>query len=133
MDVLSIEPTDNSPMVLLDPYALKFEISGASRPENAGKFYSNVISWLENFNNTSIWKKNTDGTSSLLSLNLKLEYFNSTSSKYLLDILKVICLVKEAGCKVSINWYYDVMDEDMKESGEEFSQLAEVPFQYISR
>jgi hypothetical protein len=133
MDVLSIEPTDNSPMILLDPHTLKFEISGESRPENAGKFYSNILSWLENFNKSAIWKTSTGEKISALSFDFKLEYFNSTSSKYLLDILKVICLIKESGCNVNINWYYDAMDEDMKESGEEFSQLIEVPFQYISR
>ena len=133
MDVLNIEPTDNSPLIILDPYALKFEISGESRPENAGKFYSPILSWLELFKSSAIWKSGTNASQKPLSLEIKLEYFNSTSSKYLLDVFKEICLIKEAGCNVNINWYYDAMDEDMKESGEEFSQLVEIPFQYFSR
>ena len=133
MDVLKIVPTDNSPMVLLDPHVLQFEISGESRPENAGKFYNNVISWLDLFHKNATWKKNDKVAALPLTINFKLDYFNSTSAKYLLDILKLIHNIKESGCVLNINWYYDEMDEDMKESGEEFSQLIEVPFQFISR
>jgi hypothetical protein len=131
MEKLDIEATDNSPKVILDPFSLRFEISGESRPENAGKFYEKITQWLEQFQTMHFWQQNKDTNPPMLTFTFKLEYFNSTSAKYLLDVLKFISLCREDGCKVTINWYYDSRDEDMKESGEEFSQLVEIPFEYI--
>jgi len=45
------------------------------------------------------------------------EYFNTSSSKCLYDILKQIAGLKVAGSEVEINWFYEDYDDDMRETG----------------
>ncbi|MBK8807982.1 MAG: DUF1987 family protein [Bacteroidales bacterium] len=56
-----------------------------------------------------------------LKINFELIYFNSASSKCLLDM--VILLKKLYSGKLNINWYYEEGDEDLLEAGEEFLML----------
>lgn len=131
MDALIIESTSKSPKIILDPINLKFEIAGESRPEHATKFYEPVISWLEKYHSILLWKKSQFGKSPHLTFTFYFSYFNSTSAKFIVDILKQLEAYSAGGCDVTIKWYYDKRDEDMKESGEELSALVDVPFQFI--
>jgi len=45
-----------------------------------------------------------------------------------LDILKTVASMKKAGGQVTINWYYDEDDEDMLESGENYQEIINIPF-----
>ena len=133
MDALIIDQTEFSPKVVLDPGNKRFEFSGESRPENAGKFYEPVVKWLEVFYKELNTLKTSGGTTYPITINFSLDYFNSTSAKHLLDVLKQLDLIKKAQIDVVIKWHYHEMDEDMKESGEEFSKLIEVPFEFVLR
>ena len=64
---------------------------------------------------------------------ISLDYFNSTSAKYLLDILKQLDNYYNEGYDVLIRWFYHEQDEDMRDSGEEFSKLINVPIEFVSR
>ncbi len=123
MSALILEATEFTPKVILDPGSNKYEISGESRPENSGKFYEPLIAWME---------QNLTSVKSGITFEFKFEYFNSSSAKYVLDILKQLNTCNSNGCPVKIKWSYDSLDEDMKESGEEFSKLIEVPFEFLS-
>ena len=132
MDKLSIRATEFTPEVILDPGANRFEISGESRPENAGKFYQPILEWLDQYYSLRYWQDNkftTQGTEPVFEF--KLEYFNSTSAKFILDILKKLETFKKDGLVFAINWYYEGQDLDMKESGEEFAKMTETPFQLL--
>ena len=133
MNPLIIEQSEFSPQVTLDPVNLKFQISGESRPENAGKFYEPIISWLEQYKSVLFWQKEKFGAPQKLDFIFKFEYFNSTSAKYILDLLKQIDLYHADGNEIRVQWYYDKLDEDMKDSGEEFSKLLNVPFDFIGQ
>ena len=56
----------------------------------------------------------------------KLEYFNTASSKLILDVLSAL----EDIDGTTIMWYFHEDDEDMEEAGEEFSELVEIPFEF---
>ena len=132
MKTLIIEPTEFSPSVLFDANNNKFKISGDSRPENAGKFYKPVIDWLEKYYSLRYWKdKRFDTKSAPVVFEFQLEYFNSTSAKFILDILKKIDEFRREKMHIVVKWYYDGPDTDMKESGEEFSKMAGFPFELI--
>ncbi len=132
MEILNIAPTENSPMVILDPFSLNFVIEGESRPENVGKFYEPIIQWLKQFHSVLFWQKSKYEASAKIVFDFKMNYFNSTSAKYLLDILRLIDMCHADGCSVVINWHYDQRDEDMKESGEEFAELIDADFQFVA-
>ena len=56
----------------------------------------------------------------------KLEYFNTASSKLILDLLTVLEDIEGA----KIHWYFYEDDEDMEEAGEEFSELVDLNFEF---
>lgn len=115
MNIIQIEGTEDTPAVILDKNNGVFELSGRSLPEDAAGFYQPIIDWLNEYSSQA--NPETEFV-------VKLEYFNTASSKLLLDVLT--CLEEISDAKVS--WYYYEDDEDMMEAGEEFSELVEVPF-----
>ncbi|HPD94389.1 MAG TPA: DUF1987 domain-containing protein [Tenuifilaceae bacterium] len=130
MEPLYIEPSEFTPRIFFDPASSVFEISGFSRPENVVGFYKPLIKWLEDFED-QVLSKNTEFTKSNLVVNLKLTYFNSASSKFLLDILMIFMKFHSKGNNVEINWFYDEDDDEIFESGEEISEMISFPFNFI--
>lgn len=119
MDVINIEGTEDTPKVLLDKGANTFEISGRSLPEDAAEFYQPILDWLEAYAGDSLPETN---------FIVKLEYFNTASSKLILDVLTKLEDIENA----KVSWYFYDDDEDMEEAGEEFSELIEVEFELIA-
>jgi hypothetical protein len=116
MNILNLEGTEDTPRILLDKGNGIFELSGRSLPEDAAEFYSPVFEWLDGYSASPNAK--TDFV-------FKLEYFNTASSKIILDILSRL----EDIAGTTIHWYYHEEDEDMQEAGEEFSELVELTFE----
>lgn len=132
MDALQLEPTDFTPKIILDPTALKFEIAGESRPENAGKFYQPILQWMEQYKSVLFWHKEKFGKPQPITFEFKFDYLNSVSAKYILDLFKQLDTYNSEGNPVTVKWYYDKRDEDMKSTGEEFADLLKVPFEFIA-
>ncbi len=131
MDSLIIEATEDSPKIVFDTTSNRFTISGESRPENAGKFYSPVINWIVKFEETLAIRKKEMKDESPLVFVFKLDYFNSTSAKYIMDILLVLKKFVDDGYKVNIEWHYDKRDDDMLDAGNEFSDTVDMKFDFI--
>jgi hypothetical protein len=131
MKPLIIKGTEYSPKIIFNPELLKFEISGESRPEDAGKLFGSVLRWLEEY----LAAKKTAKNSPRLKINFEfnLFYFNTVSAKYVLEILRILHLSFSEGSEIKVLWYYKVKDEDMKESGEEFAKLVNIPFEFIQQ
>ena len=122
MEKIHINRTKVSPEVLLDPSTGFAEISGESYPENSVSFYQPVMDWL-----TQLIQEKKE-----IDFHFKLDYFNTSSSKCILDILTKLEKYHGSGGKVSIKWHYNEDDDDMLEAGEDFSADLTVPFQMIS-
>ena len=131
MDSLIIEKTDDSPSVTLDTTTNNFIISGESRPENTGKFYAPIIEWINKYENILYFNKNESSKKSKLVFTFKLDYFNSTSSKYILDIIMILKNFVAKGYDVTIQWHYDKRDDDMLDAGNEFSDTVGLKFDFI--
>jgi len=125
MDSLRIEATEDSPFVNLDFAANKLLISGESRPENASKFYAPVLKWIGDM---EALLPNQKETSSFV---FKLDYFNSISAKYIMDIILVLKKYIDKGYKVNIEWHYDKRDDDMLDAGKEYADAAAIKFDFI--
>ena len=50
-----------------------------------------------------------------LNFDFKLSYFNTSSSKCLVDILDLLKKYQNDGGSVSVNWYYDDSEEELEE------------------
>ena len=132
MKPLILKGTDISPQVTLNPESMQFEISGESRPEDAGQFYGMILSWLEEFV-PSIKKSGSNQKSSPIKFKFNLIYFNTVSAKYVLEILTILYSGYSEGADIKVLWYYSEKDEDMKDSGEEFAKLVNLPFEFIQQ
>ncbi len=64
-------------------------------------------------------------------VSIQLEYFNTSSSKCILDVFKKLENLKKGKSDVVINWYYEEDDEDMLEAGEDYESIIKVPFKMI--
>ena len=62
-------------------------------------------------------------------VNVQLEYFNTSSSKCILDVFKKLETL--SGTEVKVNWYYEEDDEDMLEAGEDYQAIIDLPFKMI--
>ena len=125
MAKLDIESTEDTPRVIFDAEGNTFEISGRSLPEDAPSFYGPILDWLDEY-----YGGNPLPTSTF---DFKLEYFNTASSKLILDVLMKLEEHHTEGNNTVIRWHYDEDDEDMQEAGEEFADLVEVPFEHIEQ
>jgi hypothetical protein len=122
MESIIIESTDETPKVTLDKTKGIFQLEGRSLPEDVTTFYDPIISWIKTYTEEPL--ANTEFV-------FKMEYFNTASSKMILDILLALEEIKETGNAVKIKWYYRQDDEDMEEAGEEYAEIIEIPFENI--
>ena len=124
MAVLSLEGSPKTPGVLLDDSKGLLELTGRSIPENSIEFYKPILDWIEAYGASP--KSET-------CVNIKLEYFNTSSSKCILDVFKKLETVNGGGkTKITINWFYEEDDEDMQEAGEDYQSIIEIPFKIIA-
>ncbi|TRX71213.1 DUF1987 domain-containing protein [Carboxylicivirga sp. M1479] len=123
MEVINIAGTDDTPNVILDKDNNKFEISGRSLPEDVNMFYEPILEWIDAY---------SEAPADKTEFHFKLEYFNTASSKVILDILLKFEEIVENDNEVVIKWHYHEEEEDMLEAGEEYADIVEIPFDYIS-
>jgi hypothetical protein len=93
------------------------EIFGRSIPENPELIFRKLDEWIN-----SHFEKNP-----ALNVDIKLEYINSGSSKYLYEILKKLATHANSGKKVVLKWLYEEDDEAMLELGEHYRDTAGIP------
>jgi hypothetical protein len=122
METLKIESTEDSPQIVLDRASNILEICGRSLPEDVNTFYEPMMSWIEEYAKDPL---------DVTVFNFKLTYFNTASSKIILDILTQFEEMIEEGHEVMVRWHYPEEDEDMKEAGEEYSEMVDVPFEMV--
>lgn len=130
MKKLIIDQTSNSPRVILDPERKIFEIAGESRPPDVSAFYDEILNWMDDY---SIHLAKTKELDDPVVFNFDLEYFNSSSAKYILDFCKQVAGVKSKGKNIAVNWHYEEGDMDMLEVGREMSRMSKIPFDYIQK
>lgn len=121
MDNLFIENTKKTPKVSFS-YDGRIRISGRSTPEDASKFYDALYVWISEY-----CKK----PSEITTVDIELEYFNSGTSKSLLNILKELVNSITGRNNLVINWYYEEGDDDILERGEYYESILDVKFNYI--
>ena len=117
MENLHIEATKSTPTIDFDAQKAILNISGESYPENTTQFYAAVFEWLEKF-----FEEVDDQE---VTINIELIYFNSSSSKVLMDLFDMLEELSEDGKKIVVNWIYDEDNDASLEYGEEFAEDIE--------
>jgi hypothetical protein len=122
MEKYVIEGTPKTPSINFDLNSGVLEVKGRSIPENSIEFYKPLVDALDKY--ASMAKPAT-------TVNVQLEYFNTSSSKCILDVFKKLEGINKSGSAVTINWHYEEDDEDMLEAGEDYQAIINVPFKMI--
>ncbi len=119
MEHLQLEATPTSAYVDFNPTTGRIEMKGRSVPENPLEFFNPLTNWLETYHKE---------VAQPLSFDVKLEYFNTSSSKCLLDVFKKILLMHRSGIETEITWWCEEFDDDMVEAGEDYKEMLDMPF-----
>ena len=121
MELVSLDSTKKTPEVLLDPNG-KVRIGGRSIPEDASKFYDFILNWVIEYVTTP-----KDSTI----VDIELEYFNSGSAKFVMQILRELSELSTSGRDLKVNWYYEEGDDDILERGEYYSSILDMDINFI--
>ncbi len=124
MTNLIVEKTARTPHISFDSIKSILNVQGRSIPENSLQFYGVLFKWADNFYQDTAEYQN-------LEVVFKLEYFNTSSSKCILDFLRKLENLKKMGVKVKVCWFYDVRDEDMKEVGQDFKEILDLDIELL--
>ena len=87
MRALKLGQTDNTPLVELDLDSGKYLIKGESRPEDVSKFYAPVLQWFEDWGGQLYYRSQQFGKKEDHVVCFQFEYFNSSSAKYIMDLI----------------------------------------------
>ena len=119
MEDLKYEGSAKTPVVEFSSNGELF-LKGRSIPENSIEFYKPLIEWLESY---------SESPNSTTVLSVQLEYFNTSSSKCILDVFKKLESI--SGSEITVKWHYEEDDEDMLEAGEDYEAIIDLPFEMI--
>lgn len=124
MEPFYIKATDSTPEIHFDLDKNIFYIKGKSVFNDVDEFYNPVIDWLKNLEGKVL--------DSIL-FHFDLEYFNIISSKRILFVLYTLNELRNNGMDIKVSWSYSVEDEDMKEVGEDYACMVNLPFNFICK
>lgn len=118
-----LEATRTSPYIMLDSSQGKIEIKGSSSPDNPVQFYYPVIRKIKDL---------FIPVRGVINVDISMEYFNTSSSKCIFDLLRLLKKLDHPRRKVQINWHYEEEDDDMLETGEDYESLLGLTFHYVA-
>lgn len=121
METLLIDGTEETPQVEFNTETSVYSISGRSLPEDATKFYDQLVDWVKAF---------SEKPKSEFSLNINLDYFNSSSAKQLVELMILLEALDKKECKVKIIWLYEEEDELMETRGKEIESIIDLLFTF---
>lgn len=122
MERLHINTTSKTPKIDFNPLTGLFEISGVSLIENALDFYSPILNWLQ------VYLENPNPTTKFC---FKLHYSNTSSYKFIYDMLSLIKTQHAKKTILSVDWYYASDDYDMRSIGEDYQESLAVDFNFV--
>ncbi len=98
-------------------------LSGQSYLEDTSLFYSRLLEWLKEYCSKE----------KSIQFNIKLTYYNTSSSRSILDMLDVLKIYEEDGGDVEVNWFCREVDyEVVQEEVEDFMEESDLEINLIS-
>ncbi|MCF8381157.1 MAG: DUF1987 domain-containing protein [Bacteroidales bacterium] len=122
MEEYLLKKTFNTPEVHFIPSEGYLKIEGRSIPEDPNEFYDSIIKLLKEY------YKNPE---EITRCDIKLEYINSGSSKFMLELLRILKINYDQGKDCIVNWYYEEDDESIQELGMHYKSTIKLPMKLI--
>ena len=117
-----VKKTLNTPEVNLKSSEGVLRMEGRAIPEDPGQFFDEVLEHLTEYYNSP---------QPVTKCEFKLEYINSGSSKYLMDIFRFIKNNYDSGNNCHITWFFEEDDESIQELGLHYQNTIKVPFKLV--
>ncbi|MDX1651687.1 MAG: DUF1987 domain-containing protein [Brumimicrobium sp.] len=121
MENLELKATAKTPLISFSAETGKMIIQGRAIPDNSEDFWKPVLQWF--------YAYSTDPQPVTLMV-FDMEYFNISSSKPILFLLHKMNDLMEDGREVKIEWRYPKGDQDMLETGNDYSTMVKIPFTF---
>ena len=122
MEKLTREATAKTPEVCFDPVKGTLDIKGTSIPENSIQFYQPLDEWVAEF---------VKNPMPHTTITIKLQYFNSSTSMWLVHLLMKFKDVYAKDKNIVINWHFEKNDDECLDAGKAFEKSIHIPFNYI--
>jgi hypothetical protein len=122
MDDFYLKKTFNTPEVRFIPSEGYLKIEGRSIPEDPGEFFETIIEKLKVY---------YQDPRELTRIDIKLEYINSGSSKYLLELMRILKRNYDNGRDCVVHWFFEEDDESIQELGQHYQSTVQVPFKLV--
>ncbi|MCS6809125.1 MAG: DUF1987 domain-containing protein [Bacteroidota bacterium] len=119
MEALVIPATDNTPLIDFNPETGELWIIGESFPDLAHEFYRPVVEWFQTY---------VASTRGPIFLKFKFSYFNTSTSKYIINFFSLAEGAVAAGRSIEVEWYYPAHDDNIKQNGIELSDGFNIVF-----
>ena len=120
---LSVPGSQSTPSIRADWKAGVVVMSGESYPENSFELYDQLIQWISSYLNSSEHS---------LTLELHLNYLNTSSIRFMIDIFDLLESAFEDGKEVLVQWMFDDRNPRSSELGAEFKEDYTFPFLILS-
>lgn len=120
MENVFIKGTDRTPEVDFNFTTGVLSISGRSIPENPISFYKELENYILVYGKSPM--QNT-------LFRVTLEYFNTSTSKCLVELFKLLEAIHSDQYKVLVEWFYEEEDEEIMDSGEDYKDIVDIPFE----
>ena len=98
------------------------EIKGESYLDYAAEFYERILDWITRY---------LGETSLEVTLNFKLGYFNTSTSKAILDMFHGLKQLMQEGHTIHVNWYYPQGDLESLEEAQELKYDSGLAINFI--
>jgi hypothetical protein len=124
MEPFYLKATETTPEINFDLEKNVFSIKGKSVFLHVDEFYDPILEWL----------RNLDGKlTQPITVIFDLEYFNIISSKRILFVLYTLNELRNNGSDIEVSWTFSLEDDDMKEVGEDYACMVNLPFNFVCK
>lgn len=115
---IEIRPTFKTPYINLNKDEGVIELRGLSIPENTSEFYWHFNRWLSEYCSSPAPKT---------TVVMAIRYMNSSSSVVITKMMTMLDESIALKSEVTIEWYYEVGDDEMLELGKLYDQMLKCP------
>lgn len=119
MEKWHIEASERTPRVILDRQDSILKIEGRSYPEEGMDFFDPIILRIKSL---------VDTDAPICTFHIRLEYYNSSTSKAIAELLSTLVLAKTSGHETKVIWEYEEDDDGIQEDIDMFIESFDLPF-----
>ncbi len=123
MQKYELKQSSKSPAVLLNQEKGEMFLGGRSIPDNALELFGPMLDWASKY---------IEEPQKMTKITFDFEYYNTASSKSILEFLLIMNELQKKHCEIKVFWHYKEDDDDMMEEGEVYSDIVNIPFEFVA-